>query len=58
MISSANKDEITLEMIEAGAAVIWRRPDLDVGPSGAKDLAEAVLLAALQVRCSENPARE
>jgi hypothetical protein len=45
-----NEIEITPEMIEAGATVIYSKETIDIGPTGAKYLAVAVIEAALKAR--------
>jgi hypothetical protein len=41
--------EITPEMIAAGAAVLWARDDIDIGPTGSEIVAENVIRAALGI---------
>ena len=49
--------EVTPEMIEAGASVIWDDPWCDdLGSGYSEDLARRVLEAALSVRRYDNPA--
>jgi hypothetical protein len=55
--TSTAEVEITAEMVAAGAAVIWHDSDLDVGASGAEDLAERVIEAALKTRHGSSVAR-
>lgn len=50
MSSEADKIEITEAMVAAGAKVLWNGTDLDIGPSGARILAESVIEAALKCR--------
>jgi hypothetical protein len=49
-----DKIEITREMIEAGAEAILRDASLDVGPTKAEIIAEAVISRALAVSRNKN----
>jgi hypothetical protein len=51
----ANEIEVTPEMIEAGAMVIYCSNEIvDIGPTGAKNLSIAVIKAALEARSRGN----
>jgi hypothetical protein len=49
------KFEITPQMIEAGAEILWNDPFLDIGPSNSRDIAEKIIRRAFEICRNEIP---